>query len=69
MPNDLQAVRAAAIGAVAGMAARAMLDDARSEDAEVVAVRFEARVVAGGALDVDVEYIARNGMAVGGGSL
>lgn len=65
MEPDLHAAVAATL---AGMAARQVLDDARAEDAEVVAVVIEAKVAPHGAT-VDFEYLNRQGMAVGGGSL
>jgi hypothetical protein len=67
MPNPIEA-RAAAVVALAGMAIRQLLDDAHSEDRDVVALRVECSHTADGA-QVDFELIDKGGMAVGGGSL
>lgn len=60
--------RSAAVVALAGMALRQLLDDARAEAHDVVAVRVCATHSAAG-VAVDFELIDRAGRAVGGGSL
>jgi len=60
--------RSAAVVALAGMALRQLLDDARAEAHDVVAVRIAATHSATG-VAVDFELTDRAGHAVGGGSL
>jgi anti-sigma-K factor RskA len=60
--------RSAAVVALAGMALRQLLDDARAEAPEVVAVRVAASHSAAG-VAIDFELTDRAGHAVGGGSL
>jgi len=65
---DRPGLHAAIAATFAGMAARTVLADAAADDPEVVAVVIEAKTAPGGAT-VDFEYLNRQGLAVGGGSL
>lgn len=60
--------RCGAVVALAGMAIRQLLDDARAEASDVVAVRVNASHTSRG-VEVDFELIDKLGHAVGGGSL
>jgi len=63
----LQAQHAAS-AALAGMALRQLLREAREADSDIVSLRFEATPSAEGG-EVSVEWVDRSGHAVGGGSL
>lgn len=66
---DRQGLQAAIAAHFAGMAARNLLHETHSEEPEVVALRIECRRAATGTTETDFEYLNRQGMAVGGGSL
>jgi hypothetical protein len=66
--DAFNASRSAAVVALAGMALRQLLDDARAEEGGVVAVRVAATHSVSG-VAIDFELIDRAGHAIGGGSL
>ena len=68
MPSTFVEARSAAVVALAGMALRQLLDDARAEDDHVLSLRVACTHSASG-VEVDFELVDKQGHAIGGGSL